>query len=98
MYVMLYLFFFFFFFKQKTAYEMDGWLEFRRVLFRSHRVLLPVRALQEALFAPRPYTRCRSADQLCAPSQNQQPPHPGRPRTKGIFLVRSADALSVAGG
>src|SRR5438876_9202068 len=24
-----------FFFKQKTAYEMDGWLEFRRVLFRS---------------------------------------------------------------
>src|SRR5438876_6334685 len=26
---------FFFFFKQKTAYEMDGRLEFRRVLFRS---------------------------------------------------------------
>src|SRR6266487_6007595 len=25
----------FFFFKQKTAYEMDGLLEFRRVLFRS---------------------------------------------------------------
>src|SRR5690348_14390440 len=25
----------FFFFKQKTAYEMDGCLEFRRVLFRS---------------------------------------------------------------
>src|SRR6266487_6709844 len=25
----------FFFFKQKTAYEMDGRLEFRRVLFRS---------------------------------------------------------------
>src|SRR6266487_6450083 len=27
----------FFFFKQKTAYEMDGRLEFRRVLFRSLR-------------------------------------------------------------
>src|SRR6266487_5645892 len=26
-----------FFFKQKTAYEMDGCLEFRRVLFRSPR-------------------------------------------------------------
>src|SRR6266571_8291112 len=25
----------FFFFKQKTAYEIDMWLEFRRVLFRS---------------------------------------------------------------
>src|SRR5205814_4794784 len=25
----------FFFFKQKTAYEMPKWLEFRRVLFRS---------------------------------------------------------------
>src|SRR5438876_7599542 len=28
-------FYVFFFFKQKTAYEMDGRLEFRRVLFRS---------------------------------------------------------------
>src|SRR3989344_3158899 len=27
-----------FFFKQKTAYEIDMWLEFRRVLFRSRRV------------------------------------------------------------
>ena len=27
--------FFFFFFKQKTAYEIGQWLEFRRVLFRS---------------------------------------------------------------
>src|SRR5437764_8832873 len=27
---------FFFFFKQKTAYEIHRWLEFRRVLFRSH--------------------------------------------------------------
>mgnify|MGYP006870761056 CR=1 FL=1 len=26
---------FFFFFKQKTAYEIETWLEFRRVLFRS---------------------------------------------------------------
>ena len=26
----------FFFFKQKTAYEITVWLEFRRVLFRSH--------------------------------------------------------------
>ena len=26
---------FFFFFKQKTAYEITVWLEFRRVLFRS---------------------------------------------------------------
>jgi len=25
----------FFFFKQKTAYEIGQWLEFRRVLFRS---------------------------------------------------------------
>ena len=31
----LVLFFFFFFFKQKTAYEILAWLEFRRVLFRS---------------------------------------------------------------
>ena len=30
--------FVFFFFKQKTAYEMIWWLEFRRVLFRSRRV------------------------------------------------------------
>ena len=28
-------FFLFFFFKQKTAYEIGQWLEFRRVLFRS---------------------------------------------------------------
>ena len=26
----------FFFFKQKTAYEIGQWLEFRRVLFRSN--------------------------------------------------------------
>ena len=31
----LVLFCFFFFFKQKTAYEILAWLEFRRVLFRS---------------------------------------------------------------
>src|SRR5260363_312171 len=31
------VFHFFFFFKQKTAYEMIWCLEFRRVLFRSHR-------------------------------------------------------------
>src|SRR6266511_2005060 len=31
------MFFFFFFFKQKTAYEIFTWLEFRRVLFRSGR-------------------------------------------------------------
>src|SRR5690242_21215454 len=30
----------FFFFKQKTAYEIDMWLEFRRVLFRSSYVLV----------------------------------------------------------
>ena len=30
-------FLFFFFFKQKTAYEIGQWLEFRRVLFRSAR-------------------------------------------------------------
>ena len=29
--------FVFFFFKQKTAYEITVWLEFRRVLFRSNR-------------------------------------------------------------
>ena len=29
-------FFFFFFFKQKTAFELLAWLEFRRVLFRSY--------------------------------------------------------------
>src|SRR5574337_1455821 len=29
------VFFFFFFFKQKTAYEIEWLLEFRRVLFRS---------------------------------------------------------------
>src|SRR3712207_8904209 len=29
------VFFFQFFFKQKTAYEILAWLEFRRVLFRS---------------------------------------------------------------
>ena len=31
----MFLFFVFFFFKQKTAYEIGQWLEFRRVLFRS---------------------------------------------------------------
>src|SRR5690242_21568671 len=31
------IFFFFFLFKQKTAYEIDMRLEFRRVLFRSNR-------------------------------------------------------------
>ena len=31
----LFVFLFFFFFKQKTAYEILAWLEFRRVLFRS---------------------------------------------------------------
>ena len=30
--------FFFFFFKQKTAYEITVWLEFRRVLFRSEAI------------------------------------------------------------
>src|SRR5205807_3443367 len=30
-----------FFFKQKTAYEITRWLEFRRVLFRSWRPLSP---------------------------------------------------------
>src|SRR5258708_31733446 len=29
----------FFFFKQKTAYEMIWWLEFRRVLFRSWKTM-----------------------------------------------------------
>src|SRR5580698_10343234 len=33
----IFLCFFFFFFKQKTAYEIDMRLEFRRVLFRSLR-------------------------------------------------------------
>ena len=28
-----------FFFKQKTAYEVVMWLEFRRVLFRSHSIM-----------------------------------------------------------
>ena len=43
MFVYLFFFFFFFFFlsffffKQKTAYEIVMWLEFRRVLFRSSR-------------------------------------------------------------
>src|SRR5436305_6426103 len=36
--VMLFCYFFFFFFKQKTAYEMRTWLEFRRVLFRSQAI------------------------------------------------------------
>src|SRR3989338_9450922 len=34
--------FFFFFFKQKTAYEMELWLEFRRVLFRSMVLSTPI--------------------------------------------------------
>ena len=33
--------FIFFFFKQKTAYEILAWLEFRRVLFRSTMILEP---------------------------------------------------------
>ena len=36
LFVCLLFFFVFFFFKQKTAYEIHRWLEFRRVLFRSH--------------------------------------------------------------
>ena len=35
---LFFFFSFFFFFKQKTAYEMIWWLEFRRVLFRSTRL------------------------------------------------------------
>src|SRR5689334_24796953 len=41
---LMFFFFFFFFFKQKTAYEMELRLEFRRVHFRSERehvVVLP---------------------------------------------------------
>ena len=34
-FILFYFILFFFFFKQKTAYEMIWWLEFRRVLFRS---------------------------------------------------------------
>ena len=34
-YFFFFFFSFFFFFKQKTAYEITVWLEFRRVLFRS---------------------------------------------------------------
>src|SRR5205814_4576769 len=33
---------FFFFFKQKTAYELPKWLEFRRVLFRSSLAMISV--------------------------------------------------------
>src|SRR4051794_41982400 len=39
----------FFFFKQKTAYEMDGRLEFRRVLFRSRDRHLRVGGLEHRL-------------------------------------------------
>ena len=34
-YLSLLEYYVFFFFKQKTAYEIETWLEFRRVLFRS---------------------------------------------------------------
>src|SRR5690348_18164075 len=37
----------FFFFKQKTAYEMDGRLEFRRVLFRSGGYVVDTPGLRE---------------------------------------------------
>src|SRR6266480_6677530 len=50
--------FFFFFFKQKTAYEVDMWLEFRRVLFRS-------RLVGAACGAPRGVPeRCRCRTRL----------------------------------
>src|SRR6266480_5292027 len=39
-------YFFFFFFKQKTAYEIDMRLEFRRVLFRSQQRLVAERRLE----------------------------------------------------
>src|SRR6266498_5062900 len=52
--IILFVFFFFFFFKQKTAYEMRTWLEFRRVLFRSRdeRLLQCVGVLGDVADAP----------------------------------------------
>ena len=52
-------FFFLFFFKQKTAYEIHQWLEFRRVLFRSGMTLadlLRFRSLQANQGQPSPKT------------------------------------------
>src|SRR5690348_18349993 len=43
--------FVFFFFKPETACELDGWLEFRRVLFRSHRLEHLARAILRLLRA-----------------------------------------------
>ena len=40
---------FFFFFKQKTAYEMIWWLEFRRVLFRSTPKSIVLKKISEAI-------------------------------------------------
>src|SRR4051794_41462720 len=52
---------FVFFFKQKTAYEMDGRLEFRRVLFRSAHEQDRVAAAR----APRPAARA-AATRSCS--------------------------------
>ena len=44
-------FFIFFFFKQKTAYEILAWLEFRRVLFRSSEKI-KLRIAKKCYFIP----------------------------------------------
>src|SRR6266487_6187064 len=54
-----------FFFKQKTAYEMDGCLEFRRVLFRSRDLHLAGRQpLQGLRQIARPYPPSRAVAEL----------------------------------
>ena len=71
---------FFFFFKQKTAYEIHRWLEFRRVLFRSPHFLYC------------PGSRCGSAPAFYTANFSLRQ----RPRFLYCpFLVAAADRKSV---
>src|SRR6266487_5710990 len=68
----------FFFFKQKTAYEMDGRLEFRRVLFRSAATSRsPGTRRQGSMTASPPRRRRRSPDRPGPRRWSRSPLRPG---------------------
>src|SRR5690348_18163593 len=58
----------FFFFKQKTAYDMDGCLEFRRVLFRSSKATTPILMLSGCAAINDRAARCAAASRSGATS------------------------------
>src|SRR5690606_39887590 len=80
---------FFFFFKQKTAYEIFTWLEFRRVLFRSSGRTAPNRSPRDTRCAapstsstrsspPDAWRRPRSSCRRTTPARPRSPRHSAR--------------------